>query len=251
LKDAVAQSFSKASSSYDQWSGPQQVMAQNLMDFLLLSNEPHYIHDLGCGTGLLTQKLKKRFINAQIKGSDIAPAMVESCSKRFLQDQFICADAETLVFDPVPDLLISSAVLQWFVRPEHSLPFLFEQLKPGGVLAASIPLAGSLSELKALFSSKDWPGLELKPAEYWMSIIQSLPAVELQSEVRQFTFYYAEAREAFKSFSGIGATSRYQSDYKPMPTHLLRKALRAYLHQYSVDQNYPVSYQVLNFRVKK
>lgn len=72
--------------------------------------------------------------------------------------RWLNADAEQL---PVPDnstdLIFSNLMIQWSTRPELVLAECQRILKPGGILAISTLLAGTLEELKQAWAYAD-PG---------------------------------------------------------------------------------------------
>lgn len=97
--------------------------------------------DAGCGPGHLTLLLAARWPAAEVLGFDSSPEMIAEAqggghpkNVAFHRD-----DVMTWNMEPVPDLLICNAVLQW--APDH-LPLVrrwVSRLKPGGVLAIQVP----------------------------------------------------------------------------------------------------------------
>ncbi|MBB5232913.1 methyltransferase domain-containing protein [Deinococcus budaensis] len=94
--------------------------------------------DLGCGTGEPTRRLAERFTAAQVLGLDISAEMLGRADAAGLPNlRFERGDILGLTGGY--DLIFSNAALQWL--PDHPalLGRLWEQLRPGGVLAVQVP----------------------------------------------------------------------------------------------------------------
>ncbi|MFE1601735.1 trans-aconitate 2-methyltransferase [Methylobacterium sp. ID0610] len=100
---------------------------------------PARVVDLGCGPGNSTELLVARFPQADIRGLDSSPEMLDAARQRLPGIAFAEADIATFRPEPPPDLLFANAVLQWL--PDHAslLPRLARSLAPGGCLAVQMP----------------------------------------------------------------------------------------------------------------
>jgi trans-aconitate 2-methyltransferase len=101
---------------------------------------PATVVDLGCGPGNLTTLLRDRWPDADIRGLDSSPEMIEKARAADPTIAFEVADLRTWAADGDPvDVLISNATLQWV--PEHLdlLPALVRRTAPGGWLAFQVP----------------------------------------------------------------------------------------------------------------
>jgi trans-aconitate 2-methyltransferase len=101
---------------------------------------PRTVVDLGCGPGNLTALLRERWVDAEIRGLDSSPEMIEKAHAVDPTITFEVADLRTWAAGAEPvDVLISNATLQWV--PDHLdlLPRLLGRVRPGGWLAFQVP----------------------------------------------------------------------------------------------------------------
>jgi SAM-dependent methyltransferase len=95
----------------------------------LLAPEPgEHILDLGCGDGVLTEKLAAA--GAKVVAIDAAPDMVAAAQARGI-DAHVMA-GQHLAFDGEFDAVFSNAALHWMRPPEAVLAGVHRALKPGG-----------------------------------------------------------------------------------------------------------------------
>lgn len=95
--------------------------------------------DIGCGPGNSTELLVQRFADAQVRGLDSSPDMIEAARKRLPQLQFDVAQIDQWAEAGPFDVIFANAVLQWV--PDHAalLPTLVGKLAAGGSLAIQMP----------------------------------------------------------------------------------------------------------------
>jgi trans-aconitate methyltransferase len=84
--------------------------------------------DLGCGDGVLTERIAAA--GAEVIGVDASPAMVEAARARGLDARV--ADGQALAFGPEFDAAFSNAALHWMLEPAAVAAGVFAALKPGG-----------------------------------------------------------------------------------------------------------------------
>lgn len=109
----------------------------------LLQAIPEYpvqsITDLGCGSGLSTELLLRRWPNAQILGVDQSPDMLRRARERLATTAFVEADIARYEPPQSQDLLFANASLHWLSDQRTLLATLLGQLAPGGHLAVQMP----------------------------------------------------------------------------------------------------------------
>lgn len=114
----IAQNFSKAAKSYDNYAIFQQHMAQKLVDNI--HYPPSTILDIGCGTGYVSWLLRKKFPNCQNILIDISAEMLKYAQKNLdAQAYYICCSADDIL--QITDickkhnvsLIVSNLCIQW------------------------------------------------------------------------------------------------------------------------------------------
>lgn len=124
--------------AYQQFFRLRQRPVYELLDRVELK-KPKRIYDLGCGTGIATQLLAKRWPRAHLQGIDSSAQMLEEA--RCLPIKALWKHCDLLDWQPEQsaDLLFAAAVLHFISDHEQLLPRLLHQLNPGGCLAAHMP----------------------------------------------------------------------------------------------------------------
>jgi malonyl-CoA O-methyltransferase len=255
-KAGMARGFSAAADTYERWAQAQRLIARRLIELLPASASCRRIADLGCGTGLLTEKLHRHAPQANILGLDLAPGMVQHCRQRWSDNphlEFAVADLETAEFAEPYDLIVSSCAFQWLGDPARTFARLGTALAPDGTLAFSVLVGDTLGELRQSYRSvfdTDLPGIRYgSTADYRTHLKQAGLRIQLQKQ-ENVRLFYPTAREALQSFKGIGATFRHQDGYRPHSPGQLRHLFRHYeTHARTANGKLPMTYQVAYFVV--
>ncbi|PKA71658.1 trans-aconitate 2-methyltransferase [Pseudomonas baetica] len=124
--------------AYQQFFRLRQRPVNELLDRVDLQN-PQRIYDLGCGTGIATQLLAKRWPRAQLQGVDSSTQMLDEARCLPIRAQWKCCDLLEWRPEQPADLLLAAAVLHFIGGHETLLPHLLGYLNPGGCLAAHMP----------------------------------------------------------------------------------------------------------------
>jgi trans-aconitate 2-methyltransferase len=123
--------------TYDRFAAERARPSRDLIARIPL-REPRKILDLGCGSGLSTEELRRAYPQAEIVGLDTSPDMLAAARKRLPDVSFLEGDAET--FDSAGfDLVFSNAVFQWIPGHLGLIARLAAALPPGGALAFQMP----------------------------------------------------------------------------------------------------------------
>ena len=161
-KRLVREGYERAASEYDAWSarvdaGPRSHYLSVLAELV----EPGAtVLELGCGTGLVTRELTKRF---GVVGVDFSTACLDLARRRAPDACYLQADITGLGIRPgTVDAVVAFYSLIHIPREEHGAVFVevAQWLRPGGVLLATL---GS-GDLPA-GTDDDWRGVEM----YWSS----------------------------------------------------------------------------------
>jgi len=187
-KASIAKGFGGACQTYDTAARLQKRMGDAMLANLSADFQPESILDLGCGTGWFTRKLAERFPEAGLTGADLSPGMLaQAATNGPGHAAWLNADAEQLPLpDQSVDLIFSNLMIQWSNRPEVILAECRRLLKPGGVLAVSTLLNGTLWELEAAWAQAD-PGQHhvnrFAPEADWQQLVgEVLPGVTHRAE---------------------------------------------------------------------
>lgn len=250
-KTAIARNFSRAAGHYDTWATAQASIAEALVAEIPASFRPRRMVDLGCGTGLLSAGLLRRFPEAGLLGIDIAEGMVEHCRAHWTEKGravFVQGDAE----DPrwaagEVDLVACSSSAQWFDAPEKALRLWTGVLSPGGLMACALLSHGSFTELENAYREtlqSRWLGLQLPEADTMPRLFQEAGLHFVSGRVADVQAWYGSAREALRSFREIGAVFLGQQDYVPLHAAEVRNLLGVYERYSDAAGRAPVTYRV-------
>lgn len=119
--------------------------------------------DLGCGDGVLTERLAA--IGCEMIGVDSSPEQVAAARARGLDARL--ADGQTLAFEREFDGVFSNAALHWMPRTDDVIAGVWRALKPGGRFVAECGGAGNIawqtgsSPLPSPFSTRYRPRISL------------------------------------------------------------------------------------------
>ena len=91
--------------------------------------------DLGCGTGLMGERLRSRC--RRLEGVDISAAMLRKAAAKQLYDRLVKADLRTFSGGPA-DLVTAADVLIYIGALDHSMARAADMLAEGGLLAFSV-----------------------------------------------------------------------------------------------------------------
>jgi malonyl-CoA O-methyltransferase len=144
----VAGRFDAAAASYDAHSAVQRHAALELARLIAAEPLPPRprVLEIGCGTGHLTGLLARQLPDARILATDIAPAMVASCRRRFPTPDYAVMDGARPSARGPFDLVCGNLVAQWFPDLAAAAAELARLVAPGGLLALSLLGAGTFRE---------------------------------------------------------------------------------------------------------
>lgn len=158
-RHAIADSFGRAAASYDAHAQLQHAVARDLDAMIAGQAAPGRVLDLGAATAPLLRAQRQRWPESQWLVMDIAlPMLTEAMARgRLAGGSYpVCADAMQLpLADNSVDLLFSSFALQWCSPLSSLAGELYRVIRPGGSLALSVPLVGTLAELEQSWRSVD------------------------------------------------------------------------------------------------
>lgn len=113
--------------------------------------------DVGCGAGLLGERLLTSGTATRVIGVEVHRSAAAAACERL--SQVIVGDVSSpTVVDELPevDVLVAADVLEHLVSPGEVLRALARKLRPGGVWLVSVPNVRHFSVLRDLVFRDDW-----------------------------------------------------------------------------------------------
>jgi len=143
LNDAPASTSRWDAADYARVGGFVAELGEAALD--LLDPQPgEHILDVGCGDGVLTQKIIER--GASVVGIDDSLSMVAAAKARGLDARLM--DAAELKFSEAFEAAFSNATLHWVLDKERAARAIWFSLKPGGRFAGEMGGEGNLKLLR-------------------------------------------------------------------------------------------------------
>jgi malonyl-CoA O-methyltransferase len=145
--------------TYDSHARIQRIAADRLMELISLWNHttPNGpVLEIGCGTGLLTEKLLDFFQDKSILASDASKEMLAHCEQKIKRlrkaERLQLANLDATKFarqfekSETYSVIASAFSLQWLQDLEEVIESLLNSLKAGGYLAFCVPSGNSFPE---------------------------------------------------------------------------------------------------------
>jgi malonyl-CoA O-methyltransferase len=148
----MRETYNRIAECYDRHAALEQEVCRRLLERCEFQRRtPQRILDLGCGTGIGCEALKRQFRRAQVIGLDVAPAMLARLRRRstlLRPIRPVCGDIARLpVARASMDLLFSSMALHWLPDPSAFFDECRRVLRPDGMLLFATLGPSSLAEL--------------------------------------------------------------------------------------------------------
>lgn len=209
-KRAIANSFSRAASSYDSAAHVQRQVGEALLQVLSVApNKVNSALDIGCGTGALTIALAD--YAQHITALDLAPGMLDVArtnDRHNVINEFVCGDAEKLPFTGQQfDLVFSSFALQWCENLQSVFEDVYSLLKPGGRFVFSLPVENTLRELKLSWAQAEKRYHHVNDFHTIAEVKAALaatPFAVLQLHEKLDQVYYQSVRDLARELKALG-----------------------------------------------
>ncbi|MCS4270301.1 MULTISPECIES: malonyl-ACP O-methyltransferase BioC [Raoultella] len=206
-KRAVAAAFGRAASRYTQHDELQRRSAGLLLR-QLGGRRFAEVLDAGCGPGSMSRYWREA--GSRVTALDISVDMLAEARRQQVAHGYVEGDIESL---PLPavcvDLAWSNLAVQWCDDLGAALAELYRVVRPGGRVAFTTLLAGSLPEL-----NQAWATIDRHPHANRFLSEQAVRSVMSgwrgEAQVHAVTLPFPDALCAMRSLKGIGATHLHQ-----------------------------------------
>ena len=249
-KSSVRQSFSKGAKEYDKYAFIQKKMALMLGEKLKNSELQKTILEIGCGTGILSEILIKKYKNSNFTFIDISEEMIKKCKDKIGENicwNYKCCDGEKFSNGNF-DLICSNAVFQWFTNLKESINSYLSMLNSGGVLAFTTFGPENFFEFSEAAKNAGIDGYSLDYFSY-KKIISYIPKgykvdfneIKIEEEYDSFI-------EFLRYIKKIGAVIRTTENKNKMSLKKF-KAMEEYFKK--KDGNFKITNHIYFFIIKK
>lgn len=254
---SISRRFSAAADYYEPLATAQRQAAEELLMLLPSSAAPvGRILEIGCGTGIMTRLLVKRYPDANITALDISPQMIDKARRQALPREritWLVADASSFESSRLYDLIVSNCALHWLRDPAAALRRLSKTLQPEGALCFAIMLDGTLAELHACRKNvaPHKPPLQSLPsAGHVLDWIRHAELRLTESRINKYRGEYRSAAAFLEAIHDQGLTGGpFSRSLSPLTRGELARLMNRYGNCFSTPQgNVYATYRVLFVR---
>lgn len=202
-KQAVAAAFGRAASGYEQHAELQRMSADALLAQLPEREYPRVL-DAGCGPGRLSRYWRDR--GSQVTALDLSAQMLGEARRQDAAHGYIAGDIEALpLVNETFDLAWSNLAVQWCSDLRCALSELYRVVRPGGRVAFTTLIEGSLPELHQAWRAVD----DRAHANRFLAshaLSDAMRGWQGHHQSITLTLAFDDALSAMRSLKGIGAT---------------------------------------------
>jgi malonyl-CoA O-methyltransferase len=232
--DRIRQAFS-AAEAYDEHARVQRATAERLAEVvasLALPDRPA-ICEIGCGTGFLSEALRRSVPEGRFLATDISEQMLLRARRRLGDDsrfEWAIVDGERpddLAAKAPFDVICSSLAAQWFSDLGGALSRLTAFLRPGGTLLVGTLAEGTFAEWRRAHAAC---GLQPGTPDYLnASELLALAPAGTAAEVQMSTFVdrVGSGHAFLRSLRAIGAHTP-SPEHRALNAGQMRRVLRAF-----------------------
>jgi len=179
-----------------------------------------------------------------VTAMDLCAPMLEEARRNQAADRYLQADIEAIpLADAQFSLVWSHLAVQWCASLPQALAELYRVAQPGGKVAFTTLLNGSLPEL-----NQAWQAVDTQPhANRFLSgqqVNDALSGWQYRCAVQTVTLLFDDALSAMQSLKGIGATHLHAGRAnRPLTRGQLQQLAQAWPQQAG---KFPLSYQLFH-----
>jgi len=144
-KSSGIRDFSDVASDYEKRSLVQKSAAEILLGLIDIKKTEDVL-DLGCGTGNLTERIR-RATSRRVEGIDPSEEMIVQAKKSYQRFgiEFIVSKAEEIEYDREFDVIFCNSAFQWVIDPEKAVRNCHRALRDGGRMGIQAPATSNYS----------------------------------------------------------------------------------------------------------
>lgn len=259
-------SFGRAAETYDAAAILQKQVREEMLNRLdLVKIAPEFILDAGCGTGLGSHALQKRYANAQVVSLDFAHPMLQKTRqtraslgiayqlKSLLSNQkqkLVCADIEALpLADSSVGFVWSNLAIQWCNDLDAALQEFYRVLQPEGLLMFSTFGPDTLRELRiASDAASDGSHTSVSRFIDMHDIGDALVRAGFSApvlDVERFTLTYDDVKSVMRDLKSIGAHNATDGRARGLSGRAYFARLEAEYEQFRCEGKLPATFEVV------
>jgi malonyl-CoA O-methyltransferase len=239
--EKIRDCFNRAT-HYDQHCQLQTSVGNQLIKLLTewAPRQPRIL-DLGCGTGKITQQLLRVLPYQHLYALDTAGQLLTQAKKRLYQPNITFIEADfnrMLAFKQTVDIVFSNMALHWSTDLGMTLAAIQSTLTKNGLLAFSLPVTGSLTELENEVAINP-----LMSPTYIKQQLNQHNYILNTYLIEKITLEFPEPLAVLKSLKNIGASHVIQRRH-----HTLRG--KSFINKLTRSRlTYVIAYFIAVFRV--
>jgi malonyl-ACP O-methyltransferase BioC len=200
----IKKQFEKSMNVYNKNASVQNLMGDKLLvELSKISNSFENILELGCGTGLLTQKIAKSIEFKTYFANDIVEKSKSYIQKIVPDVKFLVGNALKIKPTKKIDLMISNAVFQWFNNLDKAIEILKLSIAKDGILAFTTFSPQNFKELTSITGLT----LEYKTKDEIIEILQKHDFEILYCEEFSETLEFKTPLELLAHLKNTGVNS--------------------------------------------
>lgn len=204
-KQRIAARFAAAAPHYDRHAEAQRIIHGEL-EKLLCAHAPSEVRkilEIGCGTGLFSRILARRYPEARLVLNDLNAACAPFWQEEMPSEiEYRFGDVEQTGFCGGCDIIASASALQWLADPAAFLHRAAAGLNSDGLLLFNTFTAGNLYPVRELTGS----GLHYPSARQWAQwLAQDYEISALYS--RTITLAFDTPRDVLRHLKHTGVTA--------------------------------------------
>lgn len=236
---SIGRRFSAAADTYEVLATVQDRVAAELLAFIPEGIAPDHILELGCGTGLLTRRLLRRFPDTRIDAVDVSDRMIQHAQDSCGQCDRVTwhvSDIRHFQATHLYTLIISNASLHWVDDLAKALAQIARMLEPSGDFLFSIMLRGTLRELRESrkkAAPHKPPLRELPESDAVLQDVRGAGLVVTRHETQEYKISYRSAAAFLEAIHDQGVTGGALSRGKaPLTRREIENLIMEYEWQY-------------------